>query len=147
MLREVTSHLLLHDKRSLWLTNSDMYAKRDLKPHPSEKSRVWFVETALKDLWKADPAYSIMLSVTFFDGEDVLLMFEEGVCSVELCKLTRCYDRDHIPTGKYGRFFLRAPTVLASRSTQSKKQVLLWFAATPDDHETTVHMHKLQQDP
>lgn len=49
VLREVPSHFMLHDKRSLWLTNSDMYAKRELKPHLSE-NRVWFVETALKDL-------------------------------------------------------------------------------------------------
>ena len=119
-----------------------MYAKRDLKPHPSEKSRVWFAETAMKDLWKADPAYSVMLSVNFFDGQDVLLMFEEGVCSVELCERVKCYDRDHTPTGKYGHFFLKAPTVLASRYTQSKEQVLLWFAANPNKHETTVHLHK-----
>lgn len=128
---------------ALWLTNTDMYAKRDLKPHPSEKSRVWFAETAMKDLWKADPAYSVMLSVNFFDGQDVLLMLEEGVCSVELCERIQGYDRDHIPTGKYAHFFRKAPIVLASRYTRSKEQVLLWFAANSNKHETTVHLPKL----
>lgn len=144
VLREVTSNLLLHDKRSLWLTSIDMYAKRDLTPHVLEENRVWFAETAMADLWRADPECSVMLSVSFDElpDKDVFLMLDEGVCSVELVQPDKCHDREHNRSDKYGRFFLQAFTVLVSKSTRSKEQVLLWFAASPNGQWTTVHAHK-----
>ena len=139
MLREVTSNLLLHDKRSLWLTSTDMYAKRDLTPHVSEKDRVWFAETAVTALWRAHPACSVMVHFDKVPGKVVLLTFDEGVCSVELFQLAECYDCGHSRSGKYGRFSFQAPIVLVSKYTRLKEQVLLWFAASPNDPVTAVH--------
>lgn len=138
VLREVTSHLLLHDKRSLWLTSTDMYAKRDVTPHVSEKQRVFFAETALTHLWRADPAGSVMLSVHFTEVPEkyVFLMFDEGVCSVELVQPAKC---DDLGSGKYLPFFLTPFTVLVCKYTRSMEQVLLWFAASPNNLVTAVH--------
>lgn len=140
----------MHDKRNLWLTSTDMYTQRDLTPHSSETDRACFVKDALDalDALRGPAAADVMVEMNFPDDKAVFVTFAAGLISLDLCSLTSVGGVDCCgPTlsGKYGRFFVKAPTVLASKCTRSEEQLLLWFAASPNEQWSVVHFGDIQE--
>ena len=127
----------MHDKRNLWLTSTEMYTKGDLNPHSSETERTWFVVDALDAVMGAA---NIMVQVNLPDNKAVFLTFAAGLFSLDLCDLNSM-GGNAIYTGKYwwDHFFVEPPTILASKHTHSKEQVLLWFVASPDEQWSVIH--------
>ena len=104
-----------------------MYTRRHLIPESSETDRAWFVENALEALRGA-----VDIMVNLPDNKAVCLTFAAGLFSLDLCDLSSVGNdycgRKH--SGNYGCFFVKPPTVLASKYTCSKEQAMLWIAAS-----------------